>query len=86
MQFFRIRAKKIEKGKRGQNVWKFGQKFTKCENILKKGRCLHAIITFNKLLEKALRVGDVNYILLLYLKNYTNDNQILGAGSFYSIE
>ena len=36
------------------NNWKFGQKSTKYENILKKGRWLHAIITHNKLLEKTL--------------------------------
>ena len=39
------------KGKKGQNIWKFGQKYTKFENILKKGRQLHVILTYNKLLE-----------------------------------
>ena len=37
-----------KKGKKGEkifeNIWKFGQKYTKFENILKKGRWLHAII------------------------------------------
>ena len=28
----------LSKGKKGQNIWKFGQKYTKFENILKKGR------------------------------------------------
>ena len=27
-----------KKGNKGQNIWKFGQKCTKIENILKKGR------------------------------------------------
>ena len=40
--------------KKGKNNWQFGQECTKFENILKKGSCLHAIITRNKLLEKAL--------------------------------
>ena len=43
-----------ENVKKVQNIWKFGQKCTKFENILKKGRWLHAIIAHNKLLEKAL--------------------------------
>ena len=37
-----------KKGKKGEkifeNIWKFGQKYTKFENILKKCRWLHAII------------------------------------------
>ena len=37
-------------------MWKFGQKYTKFENLLKKGRWLHAIIAHNKLLEKVLHV------------------------------
>ena len=46
------RQKKMsKKGKKGQNIWKFGQKYTKFENILKKGRRLHVILTYNKLLE-----------------------------------
>ena len=40
-----------KKGKKGGNIWKFGQKSTKFEKILKKGRWLHAIIACNKLLE-----------------------------------
>ena len=35
-----------------QSILKFGQKCTKFENILKKCRWLHAIITCNELLEK----------------------------------
>ena len=45
LRFFRKRAKKA------QNIWKFGQKCTKFENILKRGRWLRAIIARNKLLE-----------------------------------
>ena len=41
----------LQKGKEGQNIWKFGQNYTKFENILKKGMWLHAIIARNKLLE-----------------------------------
>ena len=40
--------------KKGQNIWKFGQKCLKFENFLKKWRWLHAIIAHNKLLEKVL--------------------------------
>ena len=44
-----------EKGQRnvekGQNMWKLGQKCTKFENILKKGRWLCTIIACNTLLE-----------------------------------
>ena len=36
------RPKNWKKG--GQNIWKFGQKCTKFENILEKGRWLRAII------------------------------------------
>ena len=43
-----------KKGKKGQHIWKFGQKYTKFENILKKDRWLRNIITRTKLLEKAL--------------------------------
>ena len=30
----------VKKGKKEQNIWKFGQKCTKFDNILKKGRGL----------------------------------------------
>ena len=40
--------------KKAQNIWKFGQKCLKFENVLKKCRWLHAIVAHNKLLEKAL--------------------------------
>ena len=46
--------KNVEKGQKGQNMWKFGQKCPKFENILKKGKWLRAIIARNKLLEKDL--------------------------------
>ena len=52
---FQKKSKKMFK--KEQNIWKFGQKCTKFENILKKGKWLRAIITRNKLLEKAL--GDL---------------------------
>ena len=44
----------LKKGKKEQNIWKFGQKITKFENILKRGRWLHTIIVPNKQLKKAL--------------------------------
>ena len=48
--------KMLKKGGKGQNIWKFGQKYTKFENILKKGRWLSATIRQNKLLENALHI------------------------------
>ena len=39
-----VRAIFQKKGKKGQNIWKFAQKCTKFENILKKGKWLRAII------------------------------------------
>ena len=34
--------KMLQRGKKGQNIWKFGQKCTKFENILKRaGDCVH---------------------------------------------
>ena len=59
MRFSRKRAKKkrgkkyLKREKKGQNIWKYGQKCTKLENILKKGRWLHVIIAYYKLLEKS---------------------------------
>ena len=43
----------FKKGKKRQNIWKYGQKCTKFENILKKGRWLHVIIASYKVLEKS---------------------------------
>ena len=54
MRLFTEKAKKGKKYKKEQNVWKFGQKCKKFENVLKKSSWLHAIIAHNKLLEKAL--------------------------------
>ena len=52
---FQKKDKKGQKNvKKGQNIWKFRQKWAKFENTLKKGRWLCAIIAWNKLLEKAL--------------------------------
>ena len=52
--YVRVFIKKAKNDKKWQNIWKFGQKCTTFENILKKGRWLRAIIASNKLLEKAL--------------------------------
>ena len=46
-----MRAIFQKKDKKGQNIWKFGQKF---ENILKKGSLMCATITFMKQLEYTL--------------------------------
>ena len=43
-----------KKGKKGQNIWKFGQKRTKFENILKKDSLVRVIIVRMKQLEYAL--------------------------------
>ena len=50
-----IFQKKGEKrATKGQNIWKFGQKCTKFENILKKGSLMCLTITCKKQLEYAL--------------------------------
>ena len=49
----------LKKGKKGQNIRKFGRKCTKFENILKECRWLLAIIAGNKLLEKTQMTGDL---------------------------
>ena len=46
-----MRAIFQKKGKKEQNTWKFGQKCTKFENILKKGSLKHATIACMKQLE-----------------------------------
>ena len=52
MPFFRKKDKKmLKEGKKEQNIWKFGEKYTIFENMLKKGKRLHAIIACNNLLE-----------------------------------
>ena len=43
-----------DKEQKGQNIWKFGQKCTKFENILKKGSLICATIVHMKQLEYAL--------------------------------
>ena len=43
-----------KKGKRGPNIWKFGQKCTKFENILKRGSFICATFACMKQLEYAL--------------------------------
>ena len=55
-----------KKRQKGQNIWKFRQKYTKFENILKRGKWLHVIITHSNLLEKALCLGeDVVYNFII---------------------
>ena len=52
---FQKKGKKMfKKDKKGQNIWKFAQKWTKFQNVLKKARWLHAINSRNKLLEKTM--------------------------------
>ena len=48
---FQKRQKNVKKG---QYIWKFGQKCTRFEIILKKGRRFRATIACSKLLEKTL--------------------------------
>ena len=61
-----MRAIIQKKGKKGQNIWKFGQKCIKFENILKMGSLVQATIPCMKQLE---------YVLVspspLHLKNTT---------------
>ena len=45
-----------KKGKKGQNIWKFGQECTKIENILKKGSLMCATIARMKQLEYVLNI------------------------------
>ena len=58
----------LKKDKKEQNIWKYEQKLTKFENILKKDRWLRAI---NKLLEKAK--GDVCTVLAAKCSPGKND-------------
>ena len=58
--------KESKKGKKWQNIWKFGQKCTKSENILKKGSFICATIACMKQLEYALlfeRTHQISYII-----------------------
>ena len=43
-----------KKGKKGQNIWKCGQKCKKFENIFKKGSLMRATIAYMEQLEYAL--------------------------------
>ena len=54
----------FKKGKKGQTIWKFGQKCTKFENIFKNGMWLCTIIVRNKLVEKALLKHLVHVFLM----------------------
>lgn len=58
----------LKKDKKERNIWKYEQKWTKFENILKKDRWLRAI---NKLLEKAK--GDVCTVLAAKYTPWKND-------------
>ena len=83
MQFFRKMAKKVKKmlkkGGKGQNIWKFGQNYTKFENILKKGRWSSATIRQNKPLENALHIK-----LFIVLKTYKADRLLTGSPFFFN--
>ena len=52
---FSNQARVQKKGKKGENIWKFGQKCIKFENILKKGSLMRATIASMKQLEYALQ-------------------------------
>ena len=52
VRIFRKRAHK--KGKKGQNIWKFWEKCTKFEYILKKGSLMRAALACMKQLEYAM--------------------------------
>ena len=54
--FQKMGKKGLKKSKKGQNTWKFGQKWTKFENNLERGMWLRAIIARNKLPERALLI------------------------------
>ena len=57
------KQKNFKKEKKGAKMFqKFGQKCTKFENSLKKGRQLRTIIARYKLLEWALEVSEFNLI------------------------
>ena len=43
-----------KKGEKGENIWKFGQKYTRIEHILKKGSLMCATIAHMKKLEYTL--------------------------------
>ena len=64
-----MRATFQKKGKKGQNIWKFGQKCTKFENILEKGKWLCAIIA---LIETARKGYVYIYKKNKYLTIYGN--------------
>ena len=53
-----MRAIFQKRGKKRQNIWKFGQQCTKFENILKKGTLVHATIACMKQQEYALQQMD----------------------------
>ena len=59
----------VKKGKKKQqNIWNFGQRCTKFENILKKGRLLCVINAYKKLLEKALYSKHEKYKMKIFEK------------------
>ena len=58
-----------KKVKKEQNIWKFGQKRTKFENILKKGNLMHATIACMKQLEYPLGYFNCLFWRHGWLKN-----------------
>ena len=48
-----------KRAKKGQIIWKFEQKWTKLENILKKGSLMCVIIACMKQLEYALHIHSI---------------------------
>ena len=64
------RKKMFKKNTKWHIIWKFGQKCTKFENILKKVKWLCEIIACNKLLEKALehQTDKQKYFFIMYIR------------------
>ena len=56
-----------KKGKKGQNIWKFGQKCTKFENILEKGSLMHLTTARMKQLEYALHCQMMTCKLVFFM-------------------
>ena len=76
---FQKKGKKGQKNvKKGQFIWKLGQKCTKFENISKKGRWLRAIIARNKLLEQALE-GEMIWMHSLMCCRHMSLLTVLGT-------
>ena len=61
--------KRGTKGKEGQNIWKFEQKYTKFANILKKGNLMCVTIACMKQLEYALAIAIWHFEILYKYKH-----------------